>query len=65
MLALVGVVGITIINQWAQAASAYQIEQIAKCPRPGSTEPSSSLFGLAIPVNYDIEEVKSCCKKRC
>jgi hypothetical protein len=64
MLVLAGVVGITIINQWAQAEAAYQIEEIKdKCNRH-SLLPGESFYGLLVPVNYDIEQVK-CCNKKC
>jgi hypothetical protein len=64
MLVLAGVVGITIINQWAQAEAAYQIEEIKnKCGR--SLPPGESFYGLLVPVNYDIEQVIKCCKKKC
>ncbi len=62
MLVLAGVVGITIINQWAQAEAAYQIEEIKNCRR--SLPSGESFYGLLAPVNYDIEQVK-CCKKKC
>jgi FlaG/FlaF family flagellin (archaellin) len=62
VLILAGVVGITIIEQWAQAEAAYQIEQVKKCGR--SLPPGESFYGLLVPVNYNIEEVK-CCNKKC
>lgn len=62
MFVLAGVVGITIINQWAQVEAAYQIEQVKQCRR--SLPPEESFYGLLVPVNYNIEEVK-CCNKKC
>jgi hypothetical protein len=61
---LAGIVGITIIEQWAQVEAAYQIEEIKnKCGR--SLPPGESFYGLLVPVNYDIEEVIKCCKRNC
>jgi len=63
-LILTGVVGITIIEQWAQAEAAYQIEEIKdKCRR--SLPPGESFYGLLVPVSYDIEEILKCCKRGC
>ncbi|HEX6028831.1 MAG TPA: hypothetical protein VFY64_07320 [Nitrososphaeraceae archaeon] len=65
VLILAEVVGITIINQWAQVEAAYQIEEIKnECPRTLLT-PGESFYGLLIPASYDIEEVLKCCKKKC
>ena len=64
-LILAGVVGITIIKQWAQVEAAYQIEEIKdKCGR-SSLPPGESFYGLLVPVSYDIEEVLKCCKRGC
>jgi hypothetical protein len=67
ILILAGVVGITIIEQWAQVAATYEIEQIKeKCGRALEPGEETSFYGLVISVSYDIEEVaKNCCKKQC
>jgi hypothetical protein len=63
VLILAGLIGITIIEQMVKVAAAYQIEQVVRCPR--SLPPGESFYGLLIPVNYEIDLVKNCCKKRC
>ena len=62
VLILADVVSITIINRWAQAEAAYQIEEIKNCRR--SLPLGESFYDLLVPVNYDIEQVK-CCNKKC
>ena len=61
---MAGLVGITILKQWAQVAAAYQIEEIKnKCDC--SLPPGESFYGLVVPIDYDIEQVKRRCKKMC
>jgi hypothetical protein len=50
VLILAGIVGITIIEQWAQVAVAYEIEQIKQCGRALEPGEETSFYGLVIPI---------------